>query len=208
MEFIDLILAFFTGSYNQFYYHYKGLVIHMKNKKEPLSNHQRIIKKYKHMFCGYYRRSHPFSPMVFGLEIGSGWDHGFETMLECLSKIDTKKCVQFDQVKEKFGGARYYFHLSRNDLIGRLLIPLLWKKVLVGLPWIKKIIEKICLIDDKEYYHRIETIVDAFELLAGHTCEICGRWGTIKNKGSWLKALCTDCAKKEGYEEFDEKDIP
>jgi len=51
-------------------------------------------------------------PMNFGFEIGPGWRHVLDSLCSKLSVIQgLTGCVcVFDQIKEKFGGARFYKH--------------------------------------------------------------------------------------------------
>lgn len=39
----------------------------------------------------------------------------------------------------------------------------------------------------------IENLIDHAEELSAVTCERCGGPGSLKNLGSWLKTLCSDC---------------
>lgn len=53
-------------------------------------------------------------PMNFGFEIGAGWRHVLDSLCSKLKVIqDLTGCVcVFDQIKEKFGGARFYQHIE------------------------------------------------------------------------------------------------
>jgi len=52
--------------------------------------------------------------MNFGFEIGPGWRHVLDYLCSMLKVIqDLTGCVcVFDQIKEKFGGARFYHHVE------------------------------------------------------------------------------------------------
>lgn len=46
---------------------------------------------------------------------------------------------------------------------------------------------------------RARTLIHYAETLSGQTCELCGKYGKIRNKATWLKTLCNECAVKECY---------
>lgn len=55
-------------------------------------------------------------PMHFGFEIGPGWRHVLDSLCSKLKFIQDHfnvTCV-FDQIKEKYGGARFYSHVEIN----------------------------------------------------------------------------------------------
>jgi hypothetical protein len=47
-------------------------------------------------------------------------------------------------------------------------------------------------------------IIHKFEEKSTQICECCGQSGIIKHKGSWLRTLCIQCAKEQGYIDFEE----
>jgi len=48
---------------------------------------------------------------------------------------------------------------------------------------------------------KIWDLIDAAEKKSETICEICGKPGTLKEHGYWLKTLCNFCASKNGYSE-------
>jgi hypothetical protein len=50
------------------------------------------------------------SLMPFGFEIGDGWYKLMYDLVEGLAKIDTEKSIKVFQIKEKFGGLRFYYN--------------------------------------------------------------------------------------------------
>lgn len=42
--------------------------------------------------------------------------------------------------------------------------------------------------------------IDKAEILSSKICELCGKAGSMHHRGTWLKALCTECAVNEEYE--------
>jgi len=73
-----------------------------KEEFEPL-----YFKTFKHFIP---------KPLTYGLEIKPGWYNLVwdltETIDRYLKNNDKKATVILDQVKEKFGGLRYYYHLE------------------------------------------------------------------------------------------------
>lgn len=80
-----------------------------------------------------------------------------------------------DQVKEKFGGLRFYFHFEQNP-----------DAVDVD----KEYTDEIC----KE----IRGAVDFAESLSFKICEECGAPGKIRG-GGWVRTLCEPCCVKLNY---------
>ena len=56
-------------------------------------------------------------PMNFGFEIGPGWRHVLDNLCHQLRVIQnfTGYICVFDQIKEKYGGARFYKHVELMD---------------------------------------------------------------------------------------------
>jgi hypothetical protein len=50
-------------------------------------------------------------------------------------------------------------------------------------------------------------IVHEYEKKSAHVCESCGAEATTKHRGSWLRTLCSACAKEQGYIDFKDEDI-
>lgn len=59
----------------------------------------------------------PILPMNFGFCIGAGWRHVLDTLCTRLKVLEDTfgvVCV-FDQIKEKFGSARFYYHVTYTE---------------------------------------------------------------------------------------------
>jgi len=83
----------------------------------------------------------------------------YKRLLEPLD-IDSMR-VRAVQVKEKFGGLRFYIHGADDEVFG---------------------------------------MIEMAEMMSYVTCEKCGHHGKMHRRGSWLKTLCTKCAKPLEYE--------
>jgi len=84
--------------------------LHQPKKRRTIQQLERqIIRRYAYMFPKQ-DISQPFTPIVFGFEVGSGWCDLLENLFDIVARIDSNKTVVLDQVKEKFGQLRWYFH--------------------------------------------------------------------------------------------------
>lgn len=80
-----------------------------------------------------------------------------------------------DQVKEKFGTLRFYYHLEYDETVVELLKT---KKY----PKLERIMDK--------YNSYFDGIVSFAEILSAHTCEITGNKGELHvSKSGWYKTL-------------------
>ena len=78
-----------------------------------------MMSNYADMFKNRYEEEgqQVILPMNFGFEIGPGWRHVIDSLCRKLKLIkDLTGCVCiFDQIKEKYGGARFYHHVEGDD---------------------------------------------------------------------------------------------
>lgn len=131
----------------------------------------KLAKKYPSLYRGY--KGDPTKTiMAWGFAVGDGWRGILEELSAKINALDPKDFVIADQVKEKFGGLRFYYHIEADDAYQAKT---LFKKV-------ERLVRKA---SDKSY----------------ETCEKCGRPGSTdhpeKKPSSWICVLCDDCAKKE-----------
>lgn len=76
------------------------------------------------------------------------------------------------QIKEKFGGLRFYWRLGNSE--------------------VEEADDEILVHDDELYTelsYQLGKVVDRAEEVCGHTCEICGEPGELRPLG-WLRTLC------------------
>lgn len=126
---------------------------------------EKLVVKYPSLYRDY-RGDMRQTCMTWGFEHGDGWYHLVD---ELSSRVDRYNVVAI-QVKEKFGGLRFYYQ---------------------GPPGMSDKNSEI-----------VENIVDIYENLSYHTCEICGNAGVHRDEGGWMETLCTKCYnKKYGVEE-------
>jgi hypothetical protein len=80
-----------------------------------------MMSNYEHLFFGrkIQEGQEVLYPMNFGFEIGPGWRHVLDSLcskLEIIRSLTGYVCV-FDQIKEKYGGARFYYHIDATGLV-------------------------------------------------------------------------------------------
>jgi hypothetical protein len=105
------------------------------------------------------------------IRCGRGWYPLLVELDEQLSALFPN--YELDQVKEKYGGLRYYWEPGEE------------------------------ISDDLERRVKLaEQLVDTAEGRAALTCEICGEAGRLHRtptRSPWYKTLCPVCAEREGY---------
>jgi len=100
--------------------------------------------------------------------VGIGWRPIIEAMCKDIAAIDKDSRVRVLQVKEKFGGLRFYFT-----------------------------IDGVKTVTDDPMWKSLNEIVAAGEDLASKTCEYCGKPGSPSSVGGWAKTLCETCAANQ-----------
>jgi hypothetical protein len=137
----------------------------MKNELES-----RLVEKYPGIFRDYggdIRKT----CMGWGFSHGDGWYDLIDKMCEDITNLakDTGIEIVAEQVKEKFGGLRFYYYTSytgeRDDKI-------------------------------KEIEQKISDRINQAEAESYKTCEVCGKPGKPNSKG-WITTLCKECEKKD-----------
>lgn len=169
----------------------------MKQELEML-----IVKKYP-MIYKDYGGDMRYTCMHWGFSHGDGWFKIIDNLSRELVKISEKYdiTVVADQVKEKFGGLRFYYHIEHiND----------------GFPWYSKLINPLrnymfskrlgvqywALVKMRKKFWRtpdekIEDIVSKAEELSYKICEGCGKSGNRSVGGGWITTLCDNCKNKK-----------
>lgn len=80
---------------------------------------QKFLKRWPTWFRGM--NSTPMeSCMAFGMECGNGWFHLIWDLCEDIEDTGDAEELVVDQVKEKFGGLRFYYH-GGSDQVNQLV---------------------------------------------------------------------------------------
>lgn len=105
-------------------------------------------------------------------------------------KVEPPQVVA-DQVKEKFGTLRFYYHLE-------------YDKDNISLVATKKYPQLIEI--NKRYSDYIDGIVHFAEIASGRTCEVTGSEGSMHVRRGWYKTLNENVAKTEKYKGYNKLD--
>ena len=177
---------------------------------------KKLCEKYPKIFRN--RHGDPKdSPISFGIECGDGWYKVIDMLCLAASNVystsiyvDAEDGIKLglkpneynkeyylgiesphviaDQIKEKFGSLRFYYHLEFDPKLIEL-------NVSGKYPEIEKIISR--------YNDYFDGIVHMAEILSVHTCEITGGEGEMHvsggNRGGWYKTLNREYAKSEPF---------
>lgn len=107
---------------------------------------------------------------AFGIDTGDGWYQLLYDMCreitEVLETAGKPLHIVVDQIKEKYGILRFYYHFEDAE------------------PGWDDVHQKIALIVEK-YEDKSESV-----------CEICGREGTLRTDLRWIQTLCDACYSK------------
>lgn len=99
--------------------------------------------------------------------VGAGWHPLIEPLYATLPEG-----VAVSQVKEKFGGLRFYWHRLVNEVDE--------------------------FFGDEAAIEHWRTLVDAAEAASYRTCEACGKPGVARNRGGWVVTACAECDAARG----------
>ena len=113
--------------------------------------------------------------MAFGFECGNGWEKPLKELCEKIEAVNKSSKVGHiiaDQIKEKFGGLRVYYHIEPLEGVAEELS---WDLADVADKYIREA-EEQCAV----------------------TCEICGK--KVEKSNSMWGILCEDCFKERDKE--------
>ena len=114
----------------------------------------------------------PVNPL-YANGVGKGWFPLVEELHKRLKALDPEYTV--DQIKEKFGGLRFYWEPHSNS-------------------------EGFSDYDDRATIDKMNLLVDFATQLSYRICEDCGAPGKLRN-GGWIRTLCDKHARAQGYAE-------
>jgi hypothetical protein len=162
----------------------------MDKKKE-----QKLLEEFPDIFRDYYEKDITQSCMPWGICCGNGWYDLLRLLCLEITILSRDKNIQViaDQVKEKFGGLRFYFHI-KNPSASKF-----W--------WVLREFFYKCrlgrqynfILDLRRKFWRsteekIFDIVMKAEQDSYKICEQCGQPGKTRG-GGWVRTLCEKCEK-------------
>jgi len=157
----------------------------------------KLVKKYPVIFKDYNGDMRQ-TCMCWGFECGDGWYNLINELCETVTTLISNKNIKVVavQVKEKFGGLRFYYDIKSPETfmnkVGYIISTAMFKVRLGRLYW------KIQDFKKKFYRTTEEKISDAIsnaEYQSYKTCEVCGEPGKTRGRG-WITTQCETCWDK------------
>ncbi|KKN09464.1 hypothetical protein LCGC14_1046290 [marine sediment metagenome] len=158
-----------------------------------------IVKKYPNLFRDYGGDMH-VACMAWGFEVGLGWLPLVDSIGQQLTDLNVEDKVIADQVKEKFGGLRFYYHTENLPMsiwdwwpTNRFVVRIWFHRYV---RWIKKHLTKVRkYVFGLTLYEKVQGLIYEAEDKSYIICENCGEPGKTRGQG-WLKTSCDDCDKE------------
>ena len=132
----------------------------------------------------------------WGMECGDGWYNLLDKLCEDITTLIGDKDIKVTahQVKEKFGGLRFYygtessetFMTKVNDKISRFMFKRKWGIIYWKIIHFKR---KFYMTTEE----KISDVIDNAEYRSYKICESCGNPGKINTEGYWKITLCDKC---------------
>jgi hypothetical protein len=200
--------------------------------KTELEN--KIFEKYDKIFRN---RTKPMSQtcMCWGLACGDGWYHILDYLCKNLQEVEKKYDVQViaDQIKQKFGGLRFYYHVEHGErwsykpkFIKRYIFNILNK--IQKFKYFTVDTSDEWYLDGKKTtrerkgnwstnnqinaYNCVKDLIDyhigVAENMCDITCESCGITGASQNESGWISTLCEKCkTNKSDVDEYQSEEL-
>lgn len=124
---------------------------------------------------------------AFGFEHGSGWYSVIDGLCSELVSVYEKYGIPIDirpaQIKEKFGGLRFYYDTQNR------------KKSIHAIDFLG---EGTIRLEEEEtdLYKEVRRVVNKWEDISYTICEECGKPGELRKDLPWIRVLCSDCYSK------------
>lgn len=124
---------------------------------------------------------------AFGCDCADGWYELIRSLCreitETYEKHGRKPDIIIDQVKEKYGTLRFYYHIEEDDTQIHAID-------IMSVDSLRIKNEK------KPLYEEIDELVEKYEKMSATVCEECGRTGKLRLDLGWILTLCDDCYSK------------
>lgn len=140
------------------------------------------------------RFPYQFEGARLGLYLCAGWMDLFEKLCEGIDQAlgEHKRGFHWDQIKEKYGSARFYFQLGALPADLRMDLHTekgLLSKVVPGedRPGSPKLSE-----DQVSLVKRLRKLTIEAEMATQNGCAVCGRAGDLDRSQPWIMVLCDE----------------
>jgi hypothetical protein len=165
----------------------------------------KLVNKYPDIFSEY-NGDMKRTCMCWGFECGNGWYNIIDKLCSDIKNVIGNKDINVvaTQVKEKFGGLRFYFSFESSyssffEKIDIFIRNFMFKKRLGRIYWKFTDFRKKFI---KTAYEKIDYLVEKAQSDSLNTCEICGNPGKCRGN-LWLSTTCDECKRK-----LDDKNHP
>ncbi len=121
---------------------------------------------------------------AFGLDIGDGWYQLIKDMCEEIAAAYEAEGAAVDlvvdQVKEKFGTLRFYYHHEGQN-VAIHAFDCLSGGLSLGIRPVSS-----------DLHQKVAQIIDNYEEKSAHICEVCGEPGSLRTDLEWVLTLCNE----------------
>lgn len=153
---------------------------------------QKLVKKYPKLYRDYGGNM-MVTCMCWGFSCGDGWYNIINNLSKSLCEFNVD--VIADQVKEKFGGLRFYYHVERKPtIVGTAFYKIRMFMYRNNLGRLYNAIVNLRQRFFKTTTEKISDLVHKAEYKSYETCEVCGKPGKTVG-GGWVSTLCDGCRK-------------
>lgn len=155
------------------------------------------------------RFPYQFEGARLGLYLCAGWIGIFEKLCEDIDQAlgEDKRGFRWDQVKEKYGSARFYFQVGAMPADLRMDLHTekgLLSKVVPGedRPGSPKL-----AADQLSLVKRLRKLSIEAEMATQHSCAVCGEAGDLDRSQPWIMVLCDEHKTQRAALVKEDKDL-
>lgn len=165
---------------------------------------EKLVKKYPNIFRDYGGDMRQ-TCMAWGFSHGDGWYDLLEDTCSEIERLSKGKGIQIValQVKEKFGGLRFYYSMECDKYPFFSKFDHFLFKLMVNKYWqYGKLYNKIKDYRKKIYkttMEKIDHVINQAEYNSYEICEVCSKPGETRDDG-WVTTLCSPCHEQRTKE--------
>jgi len=142
----------------------------------------------KYSFLKKSKGNSPREYFYWGIECENGWFDLLDNLFKEIEKLDIK--VNVFQIKEKFGGLRFYYSCMTNEFSWDFSFA--FNKITKY-----KIQRLVDFIRNKIFRYKtkeeiLHDLIMEYENKSYNTCERCGNLGSLRTNTGWYRVLCLE----------------